>query len=330
MTLNWKQLAAAGPIVALSPMDGYTDSAYRQIAKIIAPRCIGFCEFVSADGLHRAGKKMAQLIDFNSTIERPYIVQLFGKNPHTFGEAAKFIEEMGADGIDINYGCPAKKVVGSGHGSSMIRTPELAAECVAAVKNAVSLPVSCKTRLGWIDDSTLHSFVETLIDAGAEMITIHGRTVKQGYAGNADWQPIYDLQRAFSQVPIIGNGDITSGAIAVKKLGNLAGVMIGRATMGNPWIMREVACALRNENYAPPSATEIGEIIIRHAEILIACKGERRAMLEFRKLLLSFTKGFHGARELRREMVSIASLDDVRRVAKTVVAGLNGGLMRMG
>ena len=319
--LDWQAEAAKGPIVALAPMDGYTDSAYRQIAKIVEPRCFVFCEFVSADGLSRARRKMSRLVQFNPRIERPYIVQIFGKNPQAFAEAAEFLEAFGVDGIDINYGCPAKKVVGSGHGSSMIRTPCLAAECVAAVKNAVTIPVTTKTRLGWEDPSTLINFVGTLIEAGSEMITIHGRTVKQQYMGAADWDPIYELKKAYPDTPILGNGDITSGQIARDKLGNLDGVMIGRGTFGNPWLLKEAYAALHGEDYAPLTPQEKGDIIRQHAQILIATKGESRAMKEFRKHLLNFTKGFPGSRELRGQMTSIENMDDVEKVVEVIMKG---------
>ena len=320
MTLDWKNLAARGSIVALAPMDGYTDSAYRQVVKIVEPRTIVFCEFVSADGLSRAPKKMARLVHFNKKIERPYIAQMFGKNPKAFVEAAKFLEDFGVDGIDINYGCPARKVVGSGHGSDLIRNPCLAAEIVHATQKAVSVPVSVKTRLGWNSDETLIPFVGNLIAAGAKMITIHGRTVKQAYAGKANWQPIYELKKAYPDTPILGNGDITSGEEAQKKIGNLDGVMIGRGSFGNPWIFREVVAALHGEKYTPPTPQEKGEIIQKHAELLIETKGEKRAMLEFRKHLLTFTKGFPGAREMRGKMTSIENIDDVKEVIREIVA----------
>lgn len=320
---SWNALAQKGPIVALAPMDGYTDSAYRQIVKVVEPRAVVFCEFVSADGLSRAPKKMSRIIEFNPEKERPYIVQMFGKNPEAFAEAAKFIEDFGADGVDINYGCPAKKVIGSGHGSDLIRNPCVAAEIVSAVKKAVRIPVSVKTRLGWEDSKTLIDFGKNLVSAGAELLTIHGRTVQQSFRGEANWNPIYELKKAIPQIPILGNGDICSGENALQKIGNLNGVMIGRGSFGNPWVFREVAAALYGEPYSPPTPEERGNIIRHHAALLIETKGQKRAMLEFRKHLLSFTKGFPGARELRGQMTSIESLDDVDRVIDVIRSGLS-------
>lgn len=319
MTFSWQTQVNLGPIVALAPMDGYTDSAFRQVVKLIEPRAIVFCEFVSADGLSRAPKKMQEIVQFDPEIERPYIVQMFGKNPQAFAEAAKFLEDFGVDGIDINYGCPAKKVVGSGHGSDLIRDPCLAADIVAAIKKVVKIPVSTKTRLGWDSPATLVDFVGKLIAAGSEMITIHGRTVKQQFSGAADWEPIYELKKTFPDTVILGNGDITNGSTAREKIGNLDGVMVGRASFGNPWICQEVAAALRGEIISPPTAVEKGRTIRRHAELLIKTKGQRRAMLEFRKHLLSFTRGFAGARELRGRMTSIERIEDVEAVIKLII-----------
>lgn len=318
---DWRQARELGPIVALAPMDGYTDSAYRQVGKIVAPGCYVFCEFVSSDGLSRAKRKMSRLVQYNPEVERPYTVQMFGKQPEAFVEAAKFlVDELGVDAIDINFGCPAKKVVGSGHGSDLIRHPTVAEDIIKSLKDAIDVPVSFKTRLGWQDDSTLQDFVGVLFAAGADMCTIHGRTVKQGYSGVADWEPIYALKRAFLDQIILGNGDITSGQVAKDKLGNLDGVMIGRATFGNPWVLQEVYAALHGEDWTPPTLDEQTVIIRKHAELLIEAKGERRAMMEFRKHLLSFTKGFPGARELRGKMTSIESMDDVEAVIAAIAA----------
>lgn len=314
MSFCWNEYAKKSKIVALSPMDGYTDSAFRQISKIIEPNCVVFSEFVSADGFSKVGTKLKHLIDFNANIERPYIVQLFGKHPEKFAEAAKIIEQFGVDGIDINFGCPAKKVVGSGHGSDLIRHPSLAAEIVYQTQKAISIPVSTKTRLGWTDDSTLQSFIEGLVNAGSKMITIHGRTVKQAFMGNANWDPIYKLKEKFPNSVILGNGDITSGEVAKEKIKNLSGVMIGRASFGNMWILKEVRSAFENKNYNPPNINEKKDIILKYAEILIQTKGEKRAMLEFRKHLLNFTKGFEGAKELRRNMTSINNIENVKNV----------------
>lgn len=332
---TWKQAAQAGPIVASAPMDGYSDSAFRQVVKYVCPSVITFTEFVSADGFCAAPKKMKPLVAYEER-ERPIIVQLFGKHPETFAKAAQILEEMGFDGIDINFGCPAKKVVGSGHGSDLIRNPCLAADIVAATQGATKLDVSIKTRLGWHNDETLQDFIGGVLKAGAKAVTIHGRTVAQQYSGTANWEPIYALKKRFSEAIILGNGDITSGEDAVEKIQNLNGVMIGRGSFGNPFVFRDVYEAL-HEKSSPLLRGARGvlcetknkiptwkDVILFHAEALIRTKGEKRAMLEFRKHLLSYSKGFRGAKELRRDMTSIESMEDIRRVVEVILEGKEG------
>jgi len=209
------------PYICLAPMAGYTDSAFRQICKRINPDLILFSEMVSADALHHGSKKTAQLIEFNPETENPFIVQLFGKHPEKFQTAVRFIAEQFPQvaGIDINMGCPAKKVVGSEHGSALIKNPALACEIIAACKEAAKIPVSVKTRLGFdsYDPDKFQSFCLGLEKAGCDLLTIHGRTYKQGFGGQADWQPIYEVKKLL-KIPVIGNGDIESMADALGRL----------------------------------------------------------------------------------------------------------------
>ncbi len=203
----WKDLAARGPIVALAPMDGYTDGPYRLTVKRVAPHVVAFSEFYSADGLVRS-KHLAKEVLPHDIGERPIVFQIFGKDPETFREAAKIIESYGASGVDINMGCPAKKVVKSGHGSSLMINRDTAFNIVEEMAKAVSIPVSVKTRLGWADDSLLVEFCKGLENAGADLITVHGRTYQQAFAGKADFTGIYRLKQELS-IPVIANGDIT-------------------------------------------------------------------------------------------------------------------------
>ena len=240
MSFNWEKLRK--PYVILAPMAGYTDSSFRQLIKEIAPPVVCITELISADGLSYGSWKTEAMLKFNE-IERPHILQLFGKKIEHFAKAVKIAESMGFDGVDINMGCPARKVVNSMHGSALIKTPDLAFEIVETCVKNTKLPVSVKTRLGWEDDSTLDDFCLGLQNAGAQMITIHGRTTKQAFTGQANWEPIYRVKKKLS-IPVTGNGDIMSGEMAKERLKNLDGVMVGRATFGNPWIMGEVCLAL--------------------------------------------------------------------------------------
>ncbi len=301
-------------------MAGVTDASYRQLIKRIAPETVVYTEFLSTDAIHFGGKKTMRMLAFDPAIERPFIVQVFGHSPEHFLTAAKVIEQMGADVIDINMGCPAAKVVSSCHGAALIRKPELAAELVYNTKKAVSIPVSVKTRLGWDTIDTLIPFCQKLVEAGAEAFAIHGRRFCDKFSGSANWEPIYELKRNVS-VPVIGNGDIASAADALNKIGNLDGVMVGRATFGNPWVMREIVEALNGKRSADApsivsSLTFLEKVpfILEHCELAVQTKGEQRGMLEMRRHLSSYVKGFDGAREMREKLVRVEKLADVKAI----------------
>ncbi len=310
------------PIVALAPMAGVTDASYRQLIKRIAPEVVLYTEFLSTDAIHYGAKKTIEMLHFDAEIERPFIVQVFGHDPDHFLSAAKVIEQLGADGIDINMGCPAAKVVSSCHGSALIKEPDLAARLVEATVKAVKIPVSVKTRLGWDSKTTLIPFCKRLVDAGAQALAIHGRRFCDKFTGKADWEPIYELKRNIS-VPVIGNGDITSAAVAVERIQNLDGVMIGRGTFGNPWVMREICDALgasseklkvESGKLRPITFEEKIPWILDHCALAVRFKGERTGMLEMRRHLGSYVKGFDGAREMRERLVRVEKLEDVRAI----------------
>lgn len=314
MTFSWK--TAPRPILALAPMAGYTDTAYRQLVKGIEPRTVCFTEFTSADGIVYNSQKTLKQLDFNPNEERPLIAQIFGKKPKHFTEAAKRIEAMGVDGIDINMGCPARKVVSSDHGSALLKDPCKAMEIVEATVRGTSLPVSVKTRIGanHLDLPWFVQFCKDLENAGAQLISIHGRTAKQMYTGTADWEPIYEVKRNVN-VPVIGNGDIKCAQDALDKIQNLDGVMVGRGTMGKPWLMREIAAAFFNESYTPPQTFEEKlPLILRHCELNVESKGEVRGMMEMRKHFAGLLKGFEGASEYRSQVVKIATLEEAKRI----------------
>lgn len=314
MAFNWKDLKR--PILALAPMAGYTDTAYRQLIKGIEPRVICFTEFTSADGLIHGSKMTLKQLDFNPNEERPLVAQIFGKKPESFAEAAKIIEDMGIDAIDINMGCPAKKVVSSDHGSALLKNPTRALELIEATVKATKLPVSVKTRIGSneLDLPWFVQFCKDMESAGVQLLTIHGRTAKQMYTGTANWEPIYEVKRNLS-IPVIGNGDVKSVADALHKLGNLDGVMVGRGTMGNPWIMKEIAAAFYGEEYTPPQTyAEKLPTYLRHAELLVQYKGEEHGMKEMRKHFVHLIRGFDGASEARAKVVHISTLEEAKKV----------------
>ncbi|MDP7247428.1 MAG: tRNA dihydrouridine synthase DusB [Candidatus Peribacteraceae bacterium] len=298
-------------------MAGVTDAAYRQLTKELAPDAVVYSEFLSTDAIHYGAKKTMGMMHFDPEKERPFIVQIFGKDPEHFLSAAKVVEEMGADGIDINMGCPAARVTSSCHGSALMKNPELACELVRSAKEAVKIPVSVKTRLGWDSSDELIPFCKGLVEAGADALAIHGRTYHQKYSGQADWEPIYKLKEEVS-IPVIGNGDVKNAQDAIDKLGNLDGVMIGRGTFGNPWVMKDICKALKSgDTHSTIDEMPFKEkipLILHHCELAVELKGEKRGMLEMRKHLASYVKGIDGAKELRARLVRVETFDDVKEI----------------
>ncbi len=337
MSFSWS--TTPRPIVALAPMAGITDASYRQLIKKVAPRTIVFTEFLSSDAISYGAERTLKMLEFDPAIERPFIVQIFGASPAKFLDACRVIEQVGADGIDINMGCPAAKIVSSCYGSALIRRPDLAAELVHAAVNAVKIPVSVKTRLGWETHETLISFCKKLEEAGAKAFSIHGRRYHDKFSGAANWEPIYELKKEV-KVPVIGNGDIASAADALAKIGNLDGVMIGRGTFGNPWVMSDIQHAfdeclserdqtsgqwiVDSGRFDAKNMTELSPdmrmgvfreripFILEHCDLSVRMKGEKRGVLEMRRHLSSYVKGFDGAKELRMKILTLEKLDEVR------------------
>lgn len=315
---SWE--SAKRPILALAPMAGYTDSAYRRLIKSIEPRVICFTEFTSVDGIIYASPGSLRQLDFNPNEEKPLVAQIFGSKPEHFTEAAKRLEEMGVDAIDINMGCPAKKIVSNDYGSALLKNPTHAVKLVEATVKGTSLPVSVKTRVGsscYISKDFI-PFCKDLESAGAKLLSIHGRTASQMYAGLADWEAIYEVKRNVG-IPVIGNGDVKGGEDALKKLGNLDGVMVGRATMGNPWVMAEIAAAFYGEEYkAPQTFLEKIPTILKHCELMVELKGEERGMIEMRKHFVGGLRGFNGASEYRQRMVLISTLAEAKSILNEI------------
>ena len=341
MPFSWN--TTRRPIIALAPMAGYTDSAFRQAIKTIAPEIICFSELTSADGLKYAFSKNKRYVEFSSS-EKPIILQLFGKKPTFFAEAAKKIEALGAAGIDINMGCPARKVINSCHGSALFNDPDLAAEIVYQTQKSVSIPVSVKTRIGFKTYSwpKLLSFTKKIEAAGAKLLTVHGRTTAQGFSGQANWRPIYQLKKHL-QIPIIGNGDIDSVKKAIKrahvrkrpdvtsgkelglvgpnpnpakrgKLIKLDGIMIGRALFHNPWLLAEICAHFYNRPYSPPQTfTEKIPFILKHAQFKEKTKGPS-GLMEMRKHLATYIKGLPQASQFRSRLVQIESLSEIKKI----------------
>jgi len=301
----WNKLS--NPIIALAPMDGYTDSPFRRICKKINPGLIIFTEFTSADGIHYSAKKLLEKLKFDKK-EKPIIAQIFGKNIDTYATAAKYCQEQGFDGIDINMGCPSKKVVKSEHGVALRKKPQLAYKIIKAVTKATSLPVSVKTRLGWDSADDLIEFGQGIQKSGASLITVHGRTYNQGYGTKADYRPIYELKKHL-KIPVLGNGDITSISQGKKVMKNLDGFMIGRAAIGNPWVFSDEPM---------PSFKDKIPLIKEHAQLLFKTKGEKVGQLEIRKHLVAYVKSIPNASQYRSELVHVSSLSEISKILNKI------------
>lgn len=302
----WKNIEK--PIIALAPMDGYTDSAYRQVVKKVAPNVMCFSEFYSADGLVYS-KFLADSVLPHADSEKPLIIQIFGKDPEMFAKAAQIIERYNIAWIDINMGCPAKKVVKSGHGSGLIINQDTAFRIIEIINKATKLPISVKTRLSFDWGEWLLNFAKWLESAWASLLTVHGRTAKQAYTWLADFAQIYEVKKHLS-IPVVCNWDIKNYDDWISKLQNLDWFMIGRGSFGNPW-------AFLPGNYKP-TLWEILDIMEFHAAKLMETKWERKWSLEVRKHLVLYLRDFPGVKHYRKAMVTVNNLIEVQTVINQI------------
>ena len=293
-------MGLSGPAV-LAPMAGAGDRAFREICTEFGA-AYTVSEMISAKALHFSDKKSLELMELGNSA-RPGGIQLFGADPADMAEAAKRAMEFGPDFIDINIGCPAPKITCSGAGSALMKNPPLCAEIVAAVKNAVPVPVTVKMRAGWDEGSVNAAEVAKLCEqAGADAATVHGRTRSRMYVPPVDLEIIRKVKNSVN-IPVIGNGDVTDGPSAARMLSETGcdAVMVGRGALGSPWVFREIAAYLSGDDVPPsPGVEERMDIMLRHIRLMIGYKGERRAMNEARKHVAWYLKGMRGAAEFRR------------------------------
>lgn len=304
--------------VMLAPMEDVTDASFRLICKEFGADMV-YSEFVSADALIRNIAATTRKLEINPA-ERPTVIQIYGRETEPMVEAAKMVEDVLPDVLDINFGCPVKKVAGKGAGAGMLRDIPKMLEITRAVVDAVNIPVTVKTRLGWDHESKIIvDLAEKLQDCGIAALTVHGRTRSQMYTGSADWEMIARVkENPRFTIPLIGNGDITTGKAAADAFGKYGvdGVMVGRASIGAPWIFREIKDAVEQREHTPVSDAEKFAALRRQIRESVDRIDEYRGILHIRRHLAAspLFKGIPHFRDTRIAMLRAESLDELETI----------------
>lgn len=308
------------PPIVLAPMEDVTDLAFRLVCKRRGADAV-YTEFVSSEGLIRDVRKAIEKLKILDE-ERPIGIQIYGNRVESMVEAAKIAAAAGPDLLDINYGCPSKHVAGKGAGSGLLKTPELMEAITRGVINAVDIPVTAKTRLGWCDSNiNIVEIAQMLQGCGIQTLTIHGRTRTQKFKGQANWELIGTAKQAVS-IPIIGNGDVVSPEDAKRMLevAGVDGVMIGRGAYGNPWIFERTKYYLKTGELLPePSLEERVEVLLEHLDLSLQLKGERRGALEMGKHYGNYLKGVRNVKHLKAALRNMCSYHEIRETIYSFV-----------
>jgi putative TIM-barrel protein, nifR3 family len=298
-------------------MEDITDPSFRMICKFNGADFM-YTEFISSDGLIRDGDKSVRKLDIYDA-ERPIGIQLYGHLINAMVEAALIAEEAKPELIDINFGCPVRKIANRGAGAGMLQNIPLMIEMTSSIVKAVKLPVTVKTRLGWDEENkTILTVAEQLQDAGISAITIHGRTRAQFYKGTADWTLIGEVKNnPRMQIPVIGNGDIDSSVKAREMFDRYGvdGIMIGRASVGRPWIFRDIRHYLDTGELLPePTVNEKADLALLHLEKSLEYKEGKRAIYEMRRHLSNYFKGLPHFRETRLKLLTTLEVEEIKSI----------------
>ncbi|MDF2521916.1 MAG: tRNA dihydrouridine synthase DusB [Clostridia bacterium] len=301
--------------VFLAPMAGVTDMAYRAICRQYG--CgLTYSEMVSAKGMYYKSENTKELLAL-APEEKPAVIQIFGSDADIMAEIAKEVENAGADIIDINMGCPTPKIVKNGDGSALMQKPELVAQIVRRVSDAVAVPVTVKIRKGWDADSVNAVEIASIAEqSGAKAVTVHGRTREQFYSGKADWDIIAQVKKAVA-IPVIGNGDILTpqDAKAMLEQTGCDAVMIGRGAQGNPWIFKRTVEYLTRGRLLPePTYDEKAEMALHHLHRTIGLKGEATGVKEMRKHLAWYLKSMPGSANIKSEVFKLDKASEVEQL----------------
>lgn len=311
----------------LAPMEDVSDPPFRAVCKDNGADLM-YTEFISSEGLIRDAMKSRQKLDIFEE-ERPVGIQIFGGDEEAMSISARIVETVNPDLLDINFGCPVKKVVSKGAGAGVLKDINLMVRLTEAVVKSTSLPVTVKTRLGWDNDSlNILEVSERLQDVGIKALSIHGRTRAQMYKGHADWSLIAKVkENPRIHIPIFGNGDIDSPekAVKYKKRYGVDGLMIGRAAIGYPWIFREIKHYIQTgELLAPPTIQERIDVIKKHLTNSMKWKGDKLGILEMRRHYANYLKGFPSVKDFRNQLVNLATYEEIEAVLDTMISRYDG------
>ena len=293
--------------VILAPMAGISDLPFRMMARE-AGCALAFTEMISANGLVRGIEKSQQYMK-SCIDDKPLGVQIFGNDPTTMADAVRIVDDYGADLIDLNMGCPVKKVVKNGAGAALLKDPGLVSQILESVRKATRKPLTVKIRSGWnLQSINAVQIARIAEQQGIDAVFVHARTAVQGFAGSADWRIIEEVKNSVG-IKVIGNGDVKSGADAWRmiKMTGCDGVMIGRGALGNPWIFNEAFNYQSTvQTHSEPVLNERKEMILRHLERETIFLGQKEAVKRFRKHLLWYTKGIRGGASFRSRVTTIS------------------------
>ncbi|MCF8219050.1 MAG: tRNA dihydrouridine synthase DusB [Bacteroidales bacterium] len=310
----------------LAPMEDITDSTFREICRQHGADMV-FTEFISSEALVRDVEKSKIKMHFVPS-ERPIGIQIFGNDPENMARAAQMVQEKQPDVIDLNFGCPVKKVVSKGGGAALLKDVDLMIRITQEVVKAVGIPVTAKTRLGWDQNSiNAKEIAFRLQDAGISMLTLHGRTRSQMYGGHANWDLIGEIAKDRNfEIPLIGNGDIETpeDAKRMKEGYGVSGIMIGRAAMGYPWLFDEIKHFFSTGNILPPPDIQLRISVCRnHLLKSIEIKGEEKGVKDFRKFYRNYFKGISHFKPYRIRLFQANRLDEVETILQEVQANLS-------